>query len=124
MNLNGIIGSQGAPRASSTPSSKTFSPVPENATPVQKENLGRLKKLSKEYESFFMKQVISSMRKTVPQDGAIGGGNAEEIYKSMQDDHLASNMANQGNTGIAQSLYNKLSATYLSTPVNNVGKTK
>jgi Rod binding domain-containing protein len=124
MSVNGLAGQSGAVPAYTGAMKKTFNDVPENATSRQKEDLGKLKKLSVDYESFFMKEVISAMRKTVPTGGATSGGNAEEIFKSMQDDQLAGNMAKQGNSGIAQELYNKLSKTYLATPVKIIGATK
>lgn len=104
--------------------SRNFDEVPANASPAQKAELSKLKKLSVEYETYFMKEVVSSMRKTVPTGGSLNGGNAEEIYKSMMDDQLAGGLAKQGNSGIAQELYNRLSATYLATGNKNGGLRK
>lgn len=103
---------------------KTFNAVPENATDRQKKELARLKKLAVDYESLFMKEVVSAMRKSVPKGGATGGGNAEEIYKSMLDDHMAANMARRGNSGIARAIYNKLSKTYLAVEAAKNGGAK
>lgn len=90
-----------------------FNEIPADATPAQKRDLGKLKTLSREYESFFMKEVVTAMRRTVPKDANSGGGNAEEIYKSMLDDQLSRNMSDKGNSGIAQEMYNRLSKSYI-----------
>ena len=66
-----------------------------------------------EFESFFMKEVVKSMRDTVPKDGLLNGGNAEEIDRSMFDDKLVENMTKSGSSGIADTLYRQLSNVYL-----------
>ena len=91
-----------------------LNPAKGNITPQQAGNLQKLKKLSKEFESFFFKEVISAMRKTVPKNELINGGHAEEIYKSMLDDNMAVHMADKGGSGIAEAMYDRLSKTYLS----------
>ena len=75
----------------------------------------KLKALSKEFESFFFKEVISAMRKTVPKNTLINGGHAEDIYKSMLDDNLAAHRTGRGGSGLAQAMYNQLSKSYLNT---------
>ncbi|MFQ5431468.1 MAG: rod-binding protein [Nitrospinota bacterium] len=86
-----------------------------NLTPQQTGNLKKLKTLSKEFESYFFKEVISAMRKTVPKNTLINGGHAEEIYKSMLDDNMAKEMSNRGGSGIARVMYDRLSKAYLNT---------
>jgi Rod binding domain-containing protein len=123
-NSFGLSVKNGMPVAPLGGMGKKFDEIPANATPTQKVELGKLKKLSSEYESFFMKEVISSMRQTVQKGGNLDGGNAEEIFTSMMDDQLAGSMSKQGNSGIAQELYNRLSKTYLavSQGKNGIGK--
>lgn len=114
MNTPGGTAMGGAARVP-TQSRPAFEKAPDNLSAPQKRELEKLKGLSKDYESFFMKQVVDAMRKTVPKGSNLNGGNAEEIYKSMLDDQLSSQMAKQGGSGIAESLYNKLSKAYLAT---------
>lgn len=90
-------------------------PAQAGLTPRQAGSLKKLKSLSREFESFFFKEVISAMRKTVPKNTLINGGHAEEIYRSMLDDKLAVNMADRGGSGIADAMYNRLSKAYLNT---------
>jgi len=87
--------------------------MPDNLSPKDEKALTKLKSLSKEFESFFMKEVVKSMRETVPKGGLLDGGNAEEIYRSMYDDQLSADMADKGGSGIAESLYKQMSAAYL-----------
>ena len=91
-----------------------FNPAPNGLTERQAGQLKKLKTLSKEFESFFFKEMITAMRKTVPKNELINGGNAEEIYKSMMDDRMAYQITDQGGSGIAQAMYNRLSQAYLS----------
>lgn len=90
-----------------------FAPAPEGLSEQQKKDMNKLKSLSREYEGFFMKQVVDAMRKTVPKNGYLNGGNAEEIYKGMMDDKLSEQMAKNGGSGIAENLYNTFSKAYL-----------
>ncbi|GMT42574.1 MAG: hypothetical protein IEMM0002_0985 [bacterium] len=90
-----------------------FNPLPADITAQQKNDLAKLKKLSQQYESFFMKEVVSAMRRSVPKSDLLNGGNAEEIYKSMLDEQWSAHMAESGDTGIAQSIYNMMSKAYL-----------
>lgn len=91
------------------------SPAQKILTPQQTGNLQKLKKLSKEFESFFFKEVVTAMRKTVPKNELINGGHAEEIYKSMLDDNMATHMAARGGSGIAEAMYDSLSKAYINT---------
>jgi len=102
-----------------------FNPTKGSPASQQAGNLQKLKKLSKEFESFFFKEVISAMRKTVPKNTLINGGHAEEIYKSMLDDNMAAQMADSGGSGIAQAMYDRLSKAYLnSVPADQPGNNK
>lgn len=73
----------------------------EKATPHERTEI---KKLANEFESLFLNLVLKSMRQTVPKSELMGGGNAEEIYKSMLDDEYAKMMAEQRSTGIADNI--------------------
>ena len=90
-------------------------PATASLTPRQSGDLQKLKKLSKEFESLFFKEVITAMRKTVPENTLINGGHAEEIYKSMLDDNMATQMAARGGSGIAEAMYDRLSKAYINT---------
>lgn len=69
-----------------------------------------LKNVCKQFESFFLNQLLQEMRKTVPKSDLMGGqGNSEEIYQSMADQSLADTMSKRGSFGIADMMYRELS---------------
>jgi flagellar protein FlgJ len=99
----------------------------ENLTQKQIRDLTKLKELSIEFESFFMKEAVEAMRKTVPESGLMDGGNAEKIYRSMYDDQLSKSMAESGGTGLAKAIFSQMSNAYLnsaSTGVEQVSRFK
>jgi len=69
----------------------------------------RLKKACDEFSAYFVKQMLSSMRKTVQKDDFLNGGNSEEIFKDMLDLEYAKNMTKNKQLGLSELLYNKLS---------------
>jgi len=69
----------------------------------------KLYQTSKEFEAIFIKQMLSSMRKTVNKTGLMEGGMAEDIFEDMLYDEYASKMAETGDFGIADTLYQQLS---------------
>lgn len=72
----------------------------------------QIKQLAEEFESFFIGIVLKSMRDTVPKDGMINGGNAEDIYRSMLDAEYAKEMSRQRTTGIADNIEKFLLQSY------------
>ncbi len=102
-----------------------FNSTPEtlNARPkAADENLGKIEKLSRQFEALFLKEVISSMRKSVPENGLLNGGNAEKIYRSMLDDQFAAQMAERGDSGIARAIYESMSEKYLESQNSGGGR--
>jgi len=98
-------------------------PSVDNLSQKQIKDLTKLKELSIEFESFFMKETVDAMRKTVPKSGLIDGGNAEEIYRSMYDDQLSKSMAESGGTGIAKAIFNQMSNAYMNSTSAGVEQT-
>jgi Rod binding domain-containing protein len=68
----------------------------------------RLRKATKEFESFFILQMLKAMRSTIPESSMAGGGLGKEIYTSMFDQELARRMAGRSNESIAEVLYRNL----------------
>ncbi len=69
----------------------------------------RLWQASRQFETLFVEQMLSSMRKTVPDSGLIKKGFADDVQTSMLDQAIAEAVGKQGRMGIAQSLYRQLS---------------
>ena len=58
---------------------------------------------AREFESMFLSQVVDEMMKTV-DIGTFGGGEAEEKWRSFLTSAIADEIAEQGKTGISQSI--------------------
>lgn len=65
--------------------------------------------VSLKFEAMLMQQMMSAMRKTVPQDGVISSGFANEMYTSMFDQAVAETSSKTGSMGIAESIYRQMS---------------
>ena len=60
------------------------------------------KKAGVKFESMFLSQMLKPMFDTLPTDGWFGGGQGEEMFRSMLVDNYAKSMAEHGNgLGIA-----------------------
>jgi Rod binding domain-containing protein len=66
-----------------------------------------LKKLSKELEGVFLRQLIESMRATVPKESGLEGA-GEETFQGLLDDALSSLAASKMERGIGEALYRQL----------------
>jgi Rod binding domain-containing protein len=66
-----------------------------------------LKKLSQQFESVLLNQLFSVMRKTVPQNGLFDSS-AGDMYKSMMDEEMASQMSKNRSVGLSDMLYKEL----------------
>ncbi|MDG4648644.1 rod-binding protein [Roseibacterium sp. SDUM158017] len=58
---------------------------------------------AREFEAMFLSQTVDEMLKTVPQ-GLMGGGHAEEMWRSFFARAIAEEIADGGRTGVAQSV--------------------
>ncbi|MBN2735532.1 MAG: rod-binding protein [Spirochaetales bacterium] len=76
------------------------------------ESEDKLHKACTEFESLLIKQMLDVMRKTVHKTGLTDGGYAEEIFEDMLYEKYAMRMAEHGNLGLAQKVYDQLS-TYV-----------
>ncbi len=75
----------------------------------------KLKKACVEFESYFIKMMLSSMRSTVNSDDSfLPKSNAEKMFQDMLDEEYAKKAAEGGNgIGLAQMLYKQLSANVI-----------
>jgi len=69
----------------------------------------KLRRACKDFEAILIKQLLTTMRKSVPKDGLFGGGFAEDIYQDMRDEQLARSMAHGQGIGIADAMFEQLS---------------
>jgi len=73
----------------------------------------RLKKATKEFESFFMYQLMKSMRKTIPENslnegGVMAGGMGKDIFTDMFDMQISKEMVSNSDRSISGMLYRSL----------------
>lgn len=67
----------------------------------------RLRKATKELESFFVLHMLKAMRQTIPKSSLLTGGLGEDTYTSMFDEEL-SKMVAGGPASLSESLYRSL----------------
>jgi Rod binding domain-containing protein len=74
-------------------------PLPVAPQPTS--SVAQAEKASKDYETVFISQFISSMFSGISTDGPTGGGQGEEMFRSLMVDQYAKGIENQGGFGIA-----------------------
>jgi Rod binding domain-containing protein len=67
----------------------------------------RLRKATKELESFFVLHMLKAMRETIPKSDLLSGGLGEDTYTSLFDEELAKMIAG-GPASLSESLYRSL----------------
>jgi len=69
-----------------------------------------LRKVSKEFEAIFIRQMIASMRKTIGEGGLLNKSNGEKIFEDMLDEEWAKKLSSRGGKGsLSDILYRQLS---------------
>ncbi len=76
---------------------------------VDKAKEAKLKKACHDFEAIMLKQMLTTMRKSVPHDGLFKTGYTGDMYDSMRDEQLARNLASGRGIGIADLLYKQIS---------------
>jgi len=69
--------------------------------PAPTGNAAKAVKSAKEFESVFISQFLGSMFSGISTDGPTGGGQGEEMFRSMMVDQYAKGIEGQGGFGIA-----------------------
>ena len=72
------------------------------------QNPEKLKEAAQQFEAIFIQQMYKEMRKTIPEDGLIQRGNADDIYTQLQDLEAAKVTAQQGGIGLAEMMIQQL----------------
>ena len=76
----------------------------ETAAASGQDSPARDKVAFQEMERLFLFTLMREMRKTIPEDGLLGGGQERAIYEEMLDDSLSGQWAARGELGIAQQM--------------------
>jgi flagellar protein FlgJ len=84
----------------------TFARMLEQAK--EKNDHQELKEACRQFEAYFLQQMLKGMRATAPQGGFIPKSYAREIYEGMLDEEYAEKMSEAGGIGLAKLLYDDL----------------
>jgi peptidoglycan hydrolase FlgJ len=68
----------------------------------------KLYEQAQEFESLFVKMMLSEMKKTVNKAGLMDGGMAEDIFSDMLYDEYAKSMSKNAGLGLADQVYLQL----------------
>jgi flagellar protein FlgJ len=117
LSLQPSLGSAAAGQAMGLPSSGPSLPLdlkPSALNPLKGPALhsdGELKKVSKNFESIFMRMLFKEMRNSVQKSDVFGSSRAMEFFENMQDEQLSESLASAGGLGIGNMIYQKLKAS-------------
>jgi Rod binding domain-containing protein len=67
-------------------------------------NAAAMDAAAKQFESVFISQFLGSMFSGIKTDGPFGGGQGEEMFRSMMIDKYADGIVAQGGFGLASSV--------------------
>ncbi len=69
----------------------------------------RLKQASQDFEGIFMGMMLKSMRGTLSGDTLVSGGHAEEIFASMKDQQMVTDLTRgESGLGLGEMIYRQL----------------
>ena len=78
-----------------------------------------LKKVSEEFEAFFIRQIFKSMRQSSQWgEGLFEKSHGREMYEGMFDDELANEISKGRGIGIGDMIYKQMSKQYAMEPVS------
>ena len=63
---------------------------------------------AQDFEAFFLGQMLQPMFAEMDSDGPFGGGQAEQMWRSLQVDEFGKAFARAGGVGIADSIYREI----------------
>jgi peptidoglycan hydrolase FlgJ len=64
-------------------------------------NAGTAKKAAQQFESVFITEFLGQMFADIPTDGPFGGGEGEQMFRSLMLDQYAQQIEKQGGFGLA-----------------------
>jgi len=82
--------------------------APAPKAPAATGNAATAVKASKEYESVFISQFLGSMFSGISSDGPTGGGEGEEMFRSLMIDQYGKSIEQRGGFGLASALQRQL----------------
>ena len=86
------------------------------AMPHATNDAAAAKKAAKAFEGVFISEFLGSMFEGIPTDGPFGGGQGEEMFRSLMLDEYSKKIVAQGGFGLADSVTRELLKTQEATP--------
>ena len=80
-------------------------PIPKLA-PMSNEQ--KAEAAAKDFEAVYISQMLTHMFEGIKTDGMFGGGNAENIFRSMMVDEYGKMLSENGGIGIASAVQNEI----------------
>jgi len=71
-------------------------------------NDDQLRKVSKDFESIFLRMIFKQMRSSVERSSLLGNSRAMEFFETLRDEQLADSLSKAGGLGIGDMVYQKL----------------
>ena len=69
----------------------------------------KLRQACADFEAIMLKQLMSMARESFPEGGLFDGGHAEDMYRSIQDEELAKQLAQGKGMGLGELLFRQIS---------------
>ncbi len=77
-------------------------------TPAATGSLAQIKAKAQEFEGVFVAQMLGQMFEGISTDGPFGGGQGEQMFRSLMLDEYGKQIAKQGGIGVADSVTREL----------------
>jgi Rod binding domain-containing protein len=68
----------------------------------------RSKKVGKDFEAFFLYQVLELMQPELNRENPLYGGAGEEMFRHILNEHIAAEMSERGGIGIRESVEDQI----------------
>jgi len=79
-------------------------------TPAPGADDAKLRRVAQQLEGVFVEQLFKAMRETVPDGGVVDGGAGEEIFSSMLDQHISTQVPAAWERGLGAAVFRQLRA--------------
>ncbi len=73
-------------------------------------NDAQARKTAREFEAMFLTQMMEHMSSGIKTDGPFGGGQGEEMFRSLLNQEYAGMLSKRGGIGIADQVYRQILA--------------
>lgn len=80
---------------------------------TKKEDIQKIKKACKDFESVFIYQLLKTMRQTIPKTSGMGSLSGKDTYNMLMDQKVAEELSSKGNgVGLQKVLFEQLTKSY------------